>query len=232
MGAPRLRYFDCRSRGQALRFALEDADLGFEDLRIPCAERASFRRDAGDPAVGGPFAQLPLLEWDGATLAQTLAIAGYLEDRLRPEATAEQRAHRAMIASAAHLDMQALFSEVLWLDEDVSERKLATTARGLLDYLERKAGQLEALLGDGPWFGGAEPAVCDFFVFESLSRARDVFDAAWTQRLGRHERLVDFERRLGDRPRIEAYLGRGRVPFAVTCSPSEKRLRERLLAEL
>ena len=39
----RLHYFDCRSRGQALRFALADAGVAFEDVRIPIEDLEAFR---------------------------------------------------------------------------------------------------------------------------------------------------------------------------------------------
>ena len=41
---PVLRYFDCRSRGQALRFALVDTEVDFEDARVPTNALADFQR--------------------------------------------------------------------------------------------------------------------------------------------------------------------------------------------
>ena len=38
-----LRYFDCRSRGQALRFALDDAGTAYEDRRLATDRLDLFR---------------------------------------------------------------------------------------------------------------------------------------------------------------------------------------------
>ena len=57
---PVLRYFDCRSRGQALRFALADAGIEFEDERVPVTALAHFKRPAerGEGGVIEPPAAL------------------------------------------------------------------------------------------------------------------------------------------------------------------------------
>jgi glutathione S-transferase len=78
-----LRYFDCRSRGQALRFALVDGGVAFEDERIPVEELPAFReRVATEPGHGGPFGSLPVLSWRGQEVAQTLAVASFLAAEL------------------------------------------------------------------------------------------------------------------------------------------------------
>jgi glutathione S-transferase len=233
-----LRYFDCRSRGQGLRFALVDAGCDFDDVRIPTADLARFRRDAGRPELGGPFASLPVLVWDGHEVAQTLAIAGYLADKLGREttSTAEERSRLAMITSAAHLDMQVPYSQLLWLPADCTDAKLSNVARDLLSQLTGKLGQLEALhrrrgVG-GPFFGGAEPAVADCFVYESLSRGRDVFGTDFTLRLEQSPGLGALVSAMEARAAIAAHLGRGGVPYQVSASPSEPYLRQRLSALL
>ena len=52
---PVLRYFECRSRGQALRFAFAAFDVAFEDLRVSIRDLASFRAEAGEPGAITPF---------------------------------------------------------------------------------------------------------------------------------------------------------------------------------
>jgi glutathione S-transferase len=158
---PVLHYFDCRSRGQALRFAFEDSEVEFEDRRVPVEDLGAFRARACEADLGGPFGALPILEWGEARIAQTLAIATYLSDRLHGPAsvtaTAERRALLAMVTSAALLDMQVPYRRLLWTPADRTDGALAGVARGLLDYLGTKLLQLDRVLEElaGPLFGGA-----------------------------------------------------------------------------
>jgi glutathione S-transferase len=192
-GQPRLRYFDCRSRGQALRFALATAGQPFHDERIPVAELSAFRERKPDPSVGGPFGMLPVLCWDGHAVAETLAISGYLAERLGESRTTtpEERARRAMLTSAAHLEMQTPYSGLLWLPADTDDDQLAAVARDLLARVTRQAELLErslagAAVRSGPLIGGVEPCVADAFVFESLDRGAAVFGTAFSAGLGPH----------------------------------------------
>jgi len=68
-----LRYFNCRGRGQALRYLLIDHGVEFADERIEAGP--SWVNDKG--RLGGPFASLPVLHWAGDFVAQTLPIATF-----------------------------------------------------------------------------------------------------------------------------------------------------------
>lgn len=235
-GRPVLRYFDCRSRGQALRFALADLDVDFEDERVPTSALADFKRAVERGEDGGPFGTLPVLRWGDVTVAQTLAVAGYLAVHLglaEASATPERRAHLDMITSAAHLDLQVPYSFVLWLPEDCEPERLRAQANALWAQLSRGVTRLGRLLAadEGPFFGGETPAMADYFVYESMSRARDVFGNAFDSTLDEEGSLAGLVHALDTRPSLSRYRERGRVPFQVTASPSERRIRERLASE-
>jgi glutathione S-transferase len=225
-----LRYFDCRSRGQALRFALHDSGIQFEDERVPVAELAAWRNDAADPRVGGPFASLPVLQWDGHRVAQTLAIAGYLGERLGlASSRLEARSRDAMVGSVAHLDMQVPYSGLLWLAEDTPDAKLAGHAHALHENLAGRLVQLERLHEEeaaGPFFRGDDPGMGDFFAYESIDRARAVFGARFETTLSRSPRMGALFDAMSGRPGIAA--ARATLPDRVTASPSEPKLRERI----
>ena len=222
-----LRYFDCRSRGQALRFALASAEVDFDDQRVAIASIPDFRRNPE-----GPFGQLPILRWDGFEIAQTLAVAGYLEDRLAPgPRSPEERALLAMITSAAHLDTQLVFSQLLWRAKDQSDDELLGSLRLLLrTFLSPKLEQLEQQLAarGGPFFGGGTPAVADAFVYESLDRGRAVLGAPFGDLLVRAPGLARLEAALRQRPGIADLYREDRVPDQVTGNPDEPVLRERI----
>ncbi len=226
---PTLRYFACRSRGQALRFALGEAGVEFTDERVPLEELDAFRRAADDPAVGGPFGSLPVLAWEGHQLGQTLAIARYLAGRCDPHESEDElaRARLDMVAHAAHLDLQVPYSQLLWLPADTGRDRLEAAARLLLEHLGRHLARLERILPEGKtYFGGNAPAVADSFVFESLLRGLDVFGRPFTERLERLPGLAALCESMAARPRIAAQCHL--MPVAVTASPSEAELRIRI----
>jgi len=137
--------------------------------------------------VGGPFGSLPLLEWGDYVIAQTLPVAGYLGHRLghMRDRAPEERFFLDMISSAAHLDMQAPYTQLLWLPADERCERIASVARSLFDALTRKLAQLDSLLqrapGEMPFFGGAAPVMADYFVYESITRAVATFGAGFVE---------------------------------------------------
>jgi len=198
-------------------------------------ELPAWRQQAADPDLGGPFAALPVLTWDGHVVAQTLAIAAYLTEKLGQglrHPSPEARSLQWMVTSAAHLDTQAPYSGLLWLPADSPDERVVATAHGLRETLARKFAALERVLAEraepGGCFAGEEPGVADWFVFESLDRARSVFGPAMAPELAACPGLTALVDRLGKRPRIAAARSAGDVPFAVTASPSEGAIRERL----
>lgn len=77
----KLTYFDLRFRAEAARLMLEVGGVKYEDERIA----APF---LGDPAPWGalkpntPFGTLPILEWDGETIAQSVAASRFIAKKV------------------------------------------------------------------------------------------------------------------------------------------------------
>jgi glutathione S-transferase len=230
-----LHYFDCRSRGQALRFALVASGADFEDRRVPTEALVAWKAKARDPSVGGPFASLPILDWGDYRVAQTLAVSDYLSAKLGFDerfSSPEERARDRMIASAAHLDMQVPYTQLMWLSADAPTSRIEATARGLLDALRGKLRQLEVLHtaqpGNSVFFGGDGPSMADWFVYESLDRACTVFATAFDIVLAAEPHMAELRRVLGSNAELIAYAKAGGVPENVTASPNETAIRERL----
>lgn len=106
-----LRYFNCRGRGQALRYLLIDHGIEFTDERL----EADQSWQAGRAAWGGPFLSVPVLEWDGHQVAQTLPIASYLSRRMghTQHLDIQETALLDAVASAAYLDLTCVIRELL-----------------------------------------------------------------------------------------------------------------------
>jgi glutathione S-transferase len=201
-------------------------------VRVPVAEIPAWRERAADPEEGGPFASLPVLDWNGHRVAQTLAIAGYLDAKLGHEArfpSLEACSFQRMVASAAHLDMQAVYSGLLWLPADAPDEQLRGVTRSLLRNLEKRLAQLERVHGEaahGLFFAGEAPALADFFVYESIDRARSVFGIAFEGALAQCRHMGALAEAMDARPGIASCT----APEQVTGSPSELELRTRLPA--
>mmetsp|Transcript_34261 Transcript_34261/g.38858 ORF Transcript_34261/g.38858 Transcript_34261/m.38858 type:complete len:218 (+) Transcript_34261:46-699(+) len=75
MATPKLTYFDGNGRADMIRFLLTDQGVSFEDIRLSREEWAKFAEDHKDKIK---FGQLPILEIDDKTLAQSEAILIYL----------------------------------------------------------------------------------------------------------------------------------------------------------
>merc|ERR1711862_586541 len=70
MGKLKLTYFDVKGRAEITRLALSYGDIPFEDERISHEEFASKK-----PSL--PLGQLPVIEVDGKTYPQSMALARY-----------------------------------------------------------------------------------------------------------------------------------------------------------
>ena len=66
-------YFDIEAKGELIRLLLHAGNFDFEDHRIPIADWP------GEHKAATTFGQLPMLQWDGEELAQSMAIARLVE---------------------------------------------------------------------------------------------------------------------------------------------------------
>jgi glutathione S-transferase len=169
-----LRYFDAQGRAQALRNALSDAGISFEDIRVTLATWPPHRED---PSFGGLFAALPTLTWDGDTVSETLSIATYVAKRLGhyDGLEAVEIAKHEAVVSCSYLDVVRSVAEIHWARLLYPGADVATTTPRVLGRSLDKLGRLSALLpagGGAPWLGGSRPAVADFFLCEAVEVMR------------------------------------------------------------
>jgi hypothetical protein len=118
----------------------------------------------------------------------------------------------------------------LWLPADSSTEAISAAARQLLSLLTRRLGQLETIFDEeraaGQFFGDGSPTIADYFVYESISRASDVFGPAFDSHLSKARYMGELKRAMDMRPGI--IEAREKMPFQVTASPTERQVRERL----
>jgi hypothetical protein len=225
-----LRYFDCRGRGQALRYALIDAGVAFQDVIFQADQ--SWPEHKAAPGTSGPFSSLPLLIWGEQRVAQTLAIAGYISRQLghydgRGD---EGVAKLESVTSAAYLDFTSLVSELFRPRVVPVDEQWSLYFSWFVPRIVARPAGLERLLAarTALFFGGTEPVVADYFVFEALDAWLELLGAPFDQALHACPRLRQHRAALSARPALAAYLASGRRPSSLTASPLEPEIRERL----
>lgn len=133
-----------------------------------------------------PLGKTPVLQVDGQALFESAVICEYLDDvappRLHPADALQRARHRAWMAvGSAVLDQIAAFYNAR---DDAALHARAADIRGQLV-------QLEATLGDGPFFAGTAFGIVDA-VFGPVFRYLDAFDAiggfAWCDGLPKLQR--------------------------------------------
>ncbi len=158
MATYKVTYFDfAGSRGEECRLTLVVGGVEFDDDRVKNADWAKLK-----PTM--PFGAMPVLEVAGkGRLAQSNAILGYLGRRLglHPSDEWEAAQHEALMAYVEEL--RGRLDPTMRMS-DPEEKKRAREAL-VESYLKGWAANVEAMLGDGPFFAGAKIHVVDLKLF-------------------------------------------------------------------
>ncbi|GAV03519.1 hypothetical protein RvY_13928 [Ramazzottius varieornatus] len=131
----RFYYFDIRCRGELARFILGAAGVDYEDIRVNLASWPALKDDT-------PFKTLPVLDFNGVQLGQSMAIARYLatEFGLRgrtpyEQALADSVAEAADDVLASHLEF--MFEERSSKKENMKRVFMESTLPDFLLYLDQ-----------------------------------------------------------------------------------------------
>jgi glutathione S-transferase len=218
-----LRYFPAVGRAQALRHALTDSGVEFEDVRIPMSEWPKVKENV---SLAGPYRGLPTLQCGSSTLAETLPIATFLARRLgQYDGMSDARmAELDAQSSVAYLDIVRPAAEAIWADLIYPGMDQAASYPRMLSRTLEKASHVEAALPEQGWFGGDDPTLADFFVAEAVEALRYVLGPTRDERFtARLPRLTSFAARVRTRPtlatawqkRPDRFTGRPDEPAAL-----------------
>jgi len=173
---PVLRYFDIRGRAEAIRLAMNDAGIPFED--------ASFKGDAwGKDRTDGlkaswtaagklAFGQVPLLEIDGLSLVQSHAILRYLGRKVGWYSGTPGDLYRIDLVADGTEDVRKRLSAIKYA-EISDEEKEKRYAHYMAEPTEgaRWLGFLEALVaGSSTAFAASspEPTHADYLLLDLI----------------------------------------------------------------
>ncbi|NXX76137.1 HPGDS synthase, partial [Urocolius indicus] len=148
----KLTYFNLRGRAEICRYLFAYSGKKYEDYRIEVADWLKIKSTI-------PFGKLPVLEVDGVTIHQSLAIARYLarESGLAGQTPVEQALVDAIVDTID--DFMTLFP---WAEKNQDVRNQAFD-----DILTNKAPELlkdlDTFLGDKNWLVGKSVTWADFY---------------------------------------------------------------------
>jgi glutathione S-transferase len=197
-----LRYFDVLGRAQALRHALADAAVPFEDLRISLSQWPQHKED---PDFAGPYGGLPTLSWGPVIVAETLPIAFFLARRLGHYEGLDDAeiARLEGICSNCYVEVTLRLGELLWADLLYPGVDLASAFPFHLGRMLDKLGRLDAHVPEMGWLGGERPGMADFFAAEAVEAQRYLLGPAREEALQmRLPRLTALAQRVQSRPAL------------------------------
>ncbi|XP_077998947.1 putative glutathione S-transferase 6 [Glandiceps talaboti] len=194
-----LTYFNVRARVEVSRMIFAAAGVDFEDVRVPFEQWPEKKKKV-------PFGALPVLEVDGTTIAQSLAIARFLANEFGLAGkTNLEKAKVDMIGDA----FNDLFTGIVkwWFTKDEAEKKelrevyvtktVPNTLAALVKLLEANNGGNGFFVGDSlTWADLAFLVHCDYY----LGRLKDA------NLLAPHKKLVALRERLVKLPKIKKYF--------------------------
>jgi hypothetical protein len=217
-----------------LRYTLVDSALAFEDEHFLLDQRWPAHK--ATPETTGPFGMLPVLAWNQHRVGQTLAIASYLGRRLGhyESRSPEEIAELEGVTSAAYTDFTNILPELLRPRVMPAAAQFGEFFEGFIARVPGRLPAFERLLAarSGAFFGGREPAVADYFVFEAIDAWLELLGAHFSRALEACPLLREQRTALSARRHLSQYLASGNRPLPFTGSPHEVELRERLRAHL
>ncbi|CAF2915714.1 unnamed protein product [Rotaria sp. Silwood2] len=205
MSTYKLHYFNGRGRAEVSRLIFAAAGQKFEDIRYEGSEWPSHKSEM-------PLGQMPVLEFDGVKLPQSLSIARFLAKQfdLGGKDNLEQAKVDAVVDTM--VDGVAKFGQIR---REVDEAKRqADMEKFIVDELPKHMQNLEVLAkaynNDGPFFVGNHLTWCDLFVYDMLENVLHVDGSA----LNRYSWLQRNRQEVEQQPKIAAYLkSRSQTPF-------------------
>merc|ERR1712025_202802 len=155
----KLTYFNLRAKGEPARLLLAYGGIKYEDYRVSFEDQREWK--AMKPTT--PYGSLPLLEWDGTCVAQSMAIARFLAREVGLAGRNNLEGAQIDEIIDAINDMAQAGAKAFFAKDEAAMKKVATETipAGLANIekrLESRGGQF--LVGNA--FSWADLHVFDF----------------------------------------------------------------------
>jgi len=196
----RLTYFNGRARAELIRLIFHTAGEDFEDNRIDTASWQHLKPNT-------PFGALPILEFDGLVLSQSLAIARFLAREFG--VAGKSRYEEAVVDSVVDTSndilgdiIKIIFNEDDKLKKENSKKFVENIFPFTLNSLENmfvKHGK------NSGYIVGPDLTYADLAVFNALDQAVQAGIVKWDY-FDRYKHISGLLGRLEQTPRLAGYL--------------------------
>ena len=162
MSGIKLIYFNLMGRAETARLILAQAGVSYEDKRIKKEEWPALKASL-------PMGQLPVLEVDGKTIGQSMAIARYCAKRF---GLAGKDELEGALADQAVDQVSDFLDEVIKVMKEPEEAKKAEIRKQLkVEKLPALLASMEKLLKGqgGKYFAGSSLTWADIVVYQLVS---------------------------------------------------------------
>ncbi|XP_074646002.1 uncharacterized protein LOC141902256 [Tubulanus polymorphus] len=156
-----LKYFDARARAEISRLLFAQAGVEYEDVRYPMP----FDDAEGWAKIkaGIPFGKVPVLEIDGQTMTQSLAIANYLAKEFGLLGNTAMETGRILEVFFTAQDIMEAGWKVAFEKDEAKKEEMKKT--NMETEIPRLFGALSTLLGSNEFFVGSGVTLADLQVF-------------------------------------------------------------------
>ena len=190
----KLTYFNLRARGEPARLLLAYGGIEYEDCRITPAFEDNKEWMALKPNT--PYGSLPLLEWDGVVLAQSMAIARFIAREVGlAGSNVIERAQVDEIVDSVNEMLEVGAKAIFSKDEELVKKYYGETLPKSLSQLERR------LIGrGGQYFVGNTISWADIQLYGFCSGLADqsCLDAV--------PKIKNLMNRVGNIPNIKSWV--------------------------
>ncbi|CEG46860.1 RxLR-like protein [Plasmopara halstedii] len=194
----KLTYFDGRGRAELSRLILAAGNVSFIDERL---DREAFLAIKSKLPLG----QVPVLEVDGTTYSQSMAIARYAAKitGLYPQDPLE--CLRVDMVSESLVDVRMAILEIKYRTPDEAARNVKT--KKLLDEsLPKTLKLLEGFVHPGPFFMGDNMTYADIQLFDLIMNG--MLDISTNFALKDYPNLAALVEMVQSNPNVAAYLAK------------------------
>ena len=200
-----LHYFDGRGRAETTRLVFAQAGQKFEDLRHTHEEWAKLK-----PQM--PLGQLPVLEFNGEKLPQSISIARYVARQFNLAVKDELESAKCDVVADTIQEINDAYFRAWFAIKDEKQKELEQE-KFKVDTVPQKLQGLEGLIktyGNGTWAVGNNVTWADLLIYDSIENLLKLNE----QVLDKYPVLQQNRQAVKQLPNIAQYLAaRKETPF-------------------
>lgn len=194
MSTYKLTYFDARGLSEPIRLAFAYAGQKFEDQRIQRDQWAAMKESM-------PYGQLPVLEVDGKTVAQSAAILRFVGNRFNLAGNNEFEKAKVDGVLDYFKDIQANMTG--WFREEDQERKAKLREKFFSTDIQNYTKQIEKQI-EKEYVVASGPTIADFVIASQLYNLNKINPEA----LKHSPKLLEYIERINNLKGIKDWIAK------------------------